>query len=63
MNLDEMRTVELDVQSIEAIIDLVVQAKAVEMIDMMLIKNSPSNRMISLTRLEMELTAAKQGRQ
>lgn len=63
MDPDKMRTVELDEQSIEVIIELVIKAKAEEMIDMMLIKNSPSNRMISLTRLEMELVAAKNGRQ
>jgi hypothetical protein len=45
----------LDKQDYEELIALVVRAQAIEIVDSMLIENSPSNRLISLKQLEMKL--------
>jgi hypothetical protein len=49
----------LDTQEYQELIGLVSEAIAIEIIDSMLIENSPSTRLISLKRLEMKLYAAK----
>ena len=49
----------LDEQDYDELLKLVVKAQAEEMIDGILIQNSPSNRLISLKRLEVKLIQAK----
>ena len=49
----------LDTQDYDELIGLVVKATSEEIVDTLLIQNSPSNRMISLKRLEMKLIRAR----
>lgn len=63
MDIDNPRTVVLNDQSIELILELVREANALELLTSVRAHERPSTRMVSLTRLEMELIAAKNGRQ
>ena len=51
----------LDTQDYNELIDLVVVAMASEIVDGMLVANSPSTRLVNLKRLEMKLIRARDG--
>ena len=50
----------MDEQDYDELLKLVVKAQAEEMIDGILIQNSPSNRLINLKQLEIKLIRGRQ---